>query len=66
MVKKAGKGKMGSEGPIFLTIHFPKVLNLILVDLPGMVSNMDTGGDIARQIEEMSLIFIEQNLSFWQ
>jgi hypothetical protein len=49
-----------------VTIHSPKVLNLILVDLPGMVSKTDTDKDIARQIEEMFLKLIEQNLSFWQ
>lgn len=34
--KEAGKEKSVSDKEIFLTIHSSKVINLILVDLPGL------------------------------
>ena len=49
-----------SSNPISLTVHSPKVLNLTLIDLPGIVTTAigDQPKDIERQIKEMVLNFI--------
>eukprot|EP00672_Neobodo_designis_P019623 CAMPEP_0174843930 /NCGR_PEP_ID=MMETSP1114-20130205/10813_1 /TAXON_ID=312471 /ORGANISM="Neobodo designis, Strain CCAP 1951/1" /LENGTH=800 /DNA_ID=CAMNT_0016078161 /DNA_START=55 /DNA_END=2455 /DNA_ORIENTATION=+ len=53
-------GSSISSTPISLTVHSPKVLNLTLIDLPGIVSTAigDQPKDIERQIKEMVLNFI--------
>jgi dynamin 1-like protein len=49
-----------SSTPISLTVHSPRVLNLTLIDLPGIVTTAlgDQPKDIERQIKEMVLTFI--------
>ena len=56
-----GKTKCISPEPIRLTIHSPNVVDLSLVDLPGMtkVPIADQPADIERQLREMVLGFIE-------
>jgi dynamin 1-like protein len=59
--KEAGGGKAVSDKQIFLTIHSASVVDLIVVDLPGMtkVAVGDQPADIERQIREMSERFIK-------
>jgi dynamin 1-like protein len=49
-----------SSNPILLTVHSPHVLNLTLIDLPGLVTTAigDQPKDIERQIKEMVQQFI--------
>ena len=58
--KKVGNSKNVSAEPIGLRIYSPHVLNLTLVDLPGMTKNAITGQpqDIDRQIREMNLKYV--------
>lgn len=58
--KKVGNSKNVSAEPIGLRIYSPHVLNLTLVDLPGMTKNAITGQpqDIDRQIRDMNLKYV--------
>lgn len=58
--RMTGKNKGISSVPINLRVHSPKVLNLTLVDLPGMtkVPVGDQPADIEVQIREMLLQFV--------
>lgn len=58
--KKVGNSKNVSSEPIGLRIYSPNVLNLTLVDLPGMTKNAITGQpqDIDRQIRDMNLKYV--------
>jgi hypothetical protein len=59
--KEAGSGKAVSNKSIFLTIHSVNVVDLIVVDLPGMtkVAVGDQPLDIEKQIREMSETFVK-------
>lgn len=56
----AGSNKGISHEPIILTIHSPKVLNLTLVDLPGLtkVAIGDQPQDIELQIQQLILQYV--------
>lgn len=58
----AGAGKNISDNPINLRIYSPKVLNLTLVDLPGLtkVAMDDQPKDIEKQVKKMILKFIRK------
>mmetsp|Transcript_2885 Transcript_2885/g.3989 ORF Transcript_2885/g.3989 Transcript_2885/m.3989 type:complete len:698 (+) Transcript_2885:16-2109(+) len=58
--RATGRNKGVSRKPIFLKIFSPNVLNLTLVDLPGMtkVSVGDQPTDIETQIRDMCMSFI--------
>lgn len=58
--RRAGKNKGVSSDAINLHIHSPHVLNLTLIDLPGMtkVAIGDQPADIEHQIRDMILDFI--------
>ncbi|GIQ91645.1 dynamin superfamily protein, partial [Kipferlia bialata] len=58
--RMTGTGKRVSESPIRLSIYSPNVLNLTLVDLPGIARNPvgDQPKDIEAQIKRMVLQFI--------
>jgi dynamin 1-like protein len=60
--KQAGTGKNISDKAIFLTIHSPNVVNLILVDLPGLtkVAVGDQPKDIEKQIIALNEKYIEK------
>lgn len=60
--RSTGKNKGISPIPINLEIHSPHVLNLTLIDLPGLtkVPVGDQPTDIEQQIRNMILQFIEQ------
>ena len=60
--RTTGKNKGVSTVPINLKVYSPNVLNLTLVDLPGMtkVPVGDQPKDIERQIREMIYTFIEK------
>lgn len=60
--RTTGKNKGVSQVPINLKVYSPHVLNLTLVDLPGMtkVPVGDQPQDIDRQIREMIYNFIEK------
>ncbi|KAK2957067.1 putative Vacuolar protein sorting-associated protein 1 [Blattamonas nauphoetae] len=55
---EAGTGKAVSNKPIFLTIHSPTVVNLILVDLPGLTKV--AVGDQPKDIEKQILAMLEE------
>ena len=61
-VRLTGSNKAISSHPISLTIHSPRVLDLTLVDLPGVtkVAVGDQPSDIERVIEDMVLSYIAQ------
>lgn len=61
--RTTGSNKGISAVPINLRIHSPKVLNLTLVDLPGLtkVPVGDQPADIETQIRDMILTFIRQD-----
>eukprot|EP00002_Diphylleia_rotans_P037150 TRINITY_DN8275_c0_g1_i1.p1 TRINITY_DN8275_c0_g1~~TRINITY_DN8275_c0_g1_i1.p1 ORF type:complete len:603 (+),score=120.75 TRINITY_DN8275_c0_g1_i1:82-1890(+) len=58
----AGRDKNINPTPIYLKIHSQSVLNLTLIDLPGItkVPVGDQPGDIERQIRRMILSYIEK------
>ena len=58
----AGDKKNISSNPISLTIHSPKVLDLTLVDLPGLTKVPVQGqpDDIAIQIRNLVMSYIQQ------
>lgn len=60
--RKSGSNKGLSNVPINLCIHSPSVLNLTLVDLPGVTRNPigDQPADIETQVREMILEYIQQ------
>jgi GTPase SAR1 family protein len=57
-----GSGKGISDEPINLKIFSPKVLNITLVDLPGLVVNAlpDQPADIGKQVRRMVKSYISQ------
>ena len=59
--RKLGKSKNISAEPIRLAIYSPHVVDLSLVDLPGMtkVPIADQPADIERQLRDMALTYIE-------
>lgn len=60
--RMAGEGQCVSENPIFLRLYSPYVLNLTLVDLPGLARNPvgDQPKDIEFQIKNMIMKFISK------
>ena len=61
--REAGDGKRISNVPINLQIHSPHVVNLTLVDLPGLtrVAVGDQPKDIEKQIREIILSYIKKS-----
>lgn len=59
----SGRNKAISPDPISLTIHSPRVVNLTLIDLPGLarVPVGDQPQDIEHQIREMILSYISRS-----
>ena len=57
----AGSGLSVINKPIYLTIHSPNVVNLILIDLPGLTQNRtgDQPPDIVKRIEELVSSYIK-------
>jgi GTP-binding protein EngB required for normal cell division len=63
--RSLGKSKKVSPEPIRLAIYSPNVVDLSLVDLPGLtkVPVADQPADIEQQIRQMSLAYIEPEVS---
>jgi dynamin 1-like protein len=59
--KEAGNGKAISNKPIFLTIHSPSVVDLILIDLPGLTKV--SVGDQPENIEHLITELVESYIS---
>ncbi|CAG9310875.1 unnamed protein product [Blepharisma stoltei] len=60
-IKEAGNNKGVVSQPIILEIHSPQVIDLTLVDLPGLTKNPvgDQPKNIVSMIEEMALEYIK-------
>lgn len=56
----AGKNKEISSDPIKLSIYSPNVLDLTLIDLPGIVRIAENEPDIQKRLENLALEFIEK------
>ncbi|KAA6353305.1 MAG: putative Vacuolar protein sorting-associated protein 1, partial [Streblomastix strix] len=62
---EAGSNKGIISKPIFLTIHSPNVVDLILVDLPGLtkVAVGDQPQDIEKQVRELIESYIKEQMT---
>ena len=60
--KRAGTNKGIVMQPLLLEVHSPKVINLTLVDLPGIVENPcgDQPLDIKEQVQKLLLSYMVQ------